>query len=71
MVMTLIPSFNIRSRGRRCGLCDSFEPDTLDHIVARCDVTALSIRELQKKKKLITMKGVEMTEIIIQCVRTI
>ncbi len=35
--MTLITSFNITNRGRRCELCDSFEPDTLDHIVARCD----------------------------------
>ncbi len=37
MLMTLITSFNIRNKGRWCELCDSFEPDTLDHMVARCD----------------------------------
>ncbi len=37
VVMTLITSFNIRNRGRRCKICYSFEPDTLDHMVARCD----------------------------------
>ncbi len=36
VVMTLITSFNITNRGRWCDLCDSFEPDTLDHMVARC-----------------------------------
>ncbi len=37
VVMTLITSFNITNRGRQCELCDSFEPDTLDHMVARCN----------------------------------
>ncbi len=37
MGMILNTSFNIRNRGSQCELCDSFEPDTLDHMVARCD----------------------------------
>ncbi len=36
-VMTPITSFNITNRGRWCELCDSFEPNTLDQMVAECN----------------------------------